>query len=72
MFIFKDDFGRDTTKCPDCGSMNKTLIYSTTTLMYVPQVYDDEGYPIESRASNKILQHFVCNKCGRNFTNDEE
>lgn len=68
---YASDLGKNTLTCPDCNSMAKTLIYSTTTLMYIPQSYDEEGNPLYPSSRNKIVNHYVCDNCGRNYSHEE-
>ena len=55
---------KDLIKCPKCGSMAKTYLYSTATLLYIPQEYDSEGNLIESGVTNKVVTKCKCKECG--------
>lgn len=60
---------RDLNKCPKCGSLTKTVLYSTTTLLaYVSTSYDEEGNLKHNPNPNTTTNYYRCDKCGENYS----
>lgn len=58
---------KDLNKCPKCGSMAKTFLYSTITAIYRPAVYDEEGNPVNFTNPNTTTNHYTCANCGESY-----
>jgi hypothetical protein len=56
--------------CPNCkkGTMREELT-STTTLMFIPTTYDEQGNLIHSPHKNKVTTQYRCIECGTIFSN---
>ena len=53
----------DVKRCPNCGHDEYSKLYSTTTLLNIPEVYKD-GVLQESSVKNKSTTTYQCLKCG--------
>ena len=52
-------------KCPECGESHYQELYTTTTCLYCPPVYEDGV--IISNDRNKSTTHYRCCNCGNEF-----
>lgn len=52
----------DVMRCPKCGYNEYSKLYSTTTLLNIPEVYKD-GVLQESPVKNKSTTTYQCLKC---------
>ena len=60
---------RDMNKCPKCGSLAKTILYSTTTLVaYASTSFDEQGCVIYNPNPNTTTNYYRCDKCGENYS----
>lgn len=56
----------DVKRCPNCGHNEYSKLYSTITLLNVPEVYKD-GVLQESPVKNKSTTTYQCLKCGHTW-----
>ena len=55
-------------ECPKCGSKAKSVGMTTTTLMYIPETYDEDGKRVEAPANQSSTQLTCLNKkCGHQY-----
>ena len=52
--------------CPNCGHNEYLQLYSSTTLLNIPEVYKD-GVLQESPVKNKSTTTYQCLKCGHTW-----
>ena len=55
-------------ECPKCGSKAKSVGMTTTTTMYIPETYDEEGKRVEN-VSNQSSTELTClnKECGHSY-----
>lgn len=49
-------------ECPKCGSKAKSVGMTVTTLLYVPETYDENGKRVESNSNQSSTQLTCLNK----------
>jgi DNA-directed RNA polymerase subunit RPC12/RpoP len=60
---------KDLNKCPKCGSLSKTILYSTTTLVgYAAMSYDSNGDLVLGTNPNVTTNQYRCNECGETYS----
>lgn len=60
---------RDLNKCPKCGSLAKTILYSTTTLVaYASTSFDENGVLKYNANPNTVTNYYRCDGCGENYS----
>jgi len=56
--------------CPDCGSLAKTELYSTSYLVHTPTKYDEEGNIISNIPPSGYV-FYRCTKCDREYKHEQ-
>ena len=64
----KENFMKDMNTCPKCGSLAKTILYSTTTLLaYASTSFDSDGIMVMNKNPNITTHRYRCDSCGEEF-----
>lgn len=58
---------KNLNKCPKCGSMAKHYLYSSTTAVYNPAVYDRDGNLVVGTNPNTTTDYYKCADCGEHY-----
>jgi DNA-directed RNA polymerase subunit RPC12/RpoP len=56
-------------KCPNCGANHYAYLYSTSTCLYIPQVYKDDKL-VEPLLKNQITYVYQCMDCNKQFSSE--
>ena len=61
----------DDVVCPYCGAKHFSMGYTTSTALYVPQIFIN-GKLVDNGIKNHTTTHCHCCNCGKDFTFDEK